>query len=145
MKNFPTIFVISCALIIALTCASWWAFGWSTSNNPELGVIKEYRWFGRITRVTSDVNQDGTIDGELIARWSEPFEGNGGIASFRSMSEDRNFDGRWDTWILSTDDSPTSTLVSGDTNGDGSPDWKRPLKYGEYAEAIEELRAIRGF
>jgi hypothetical protein len=134
-------------ILIVVAIATWWGFRWTITDNPALGVIREYRWFGRITRITVDSNRDGGIDAEMNFAWSQPYEGEqfGGVTPYRRIREDRNFDGRWDTWIEPVDESMKSTRVSADTTGDGEADWIRTCGTFESAQLLQELKANRGF
>ena len=140
-RSIKAILVVIFLAVIVLVC---WSFRWSKVDNPALGVIRGYHTFGRITRMTIDSNRDGRINGEILFSWDEPYEGGSGIAPFSMSREDRDFDGRWDTWFEPID-ATNLTRISADTNGDGNPDWHRDCKSTETEQVINELKDVRGF
>jgi len=135
------------ASAVGLSLLAWWLFGWSSVDNPALGIMEFHRSFGRVTNATIDTNRDGVIDGEWLFDWAEPYSNEhlGGIQPYRLLREDRNHDGRWDTWWEPADETDGVTRLSADTTGDGEPDWNRDLEDLSTTEALNELETLRGF
>ena len=137
---------------VALGAIGWWLLGWRSYDNPALGRIGYHRFFGQCTTVTFDADRDGRVDMELRYSWSEPYVGIvDGLCgdSFVSSREDRNHDGRWDTWTTKMprgSDSPCSQLrLEADTKLDGKPDWSKVIQFGETQATYAELKELRGF
>lgn len=132
--------------------AVWFPFGWSTTDYPDLGVVREHRFFGRTTELTADTNRDGKVDFRAAYRWSDPFQGivDDGTCgdSHVALTEDRNYDGHWDTWVERAGFGADGTCLSlwrADTTGDGSPDWQRQAPYRESEAVYAAIRQERGF
>ena len=131
--------------------AMWYLFGWSTTDDPDLGIVRQHRFLGRTTEVAADTNHDGKVDFRAAYRWSDPYQGIvDGPCGDRHvvLSEDRNYDGRWDTWVERAGFSADGTclsLWSADTTGDESPDWQRQAPYRESQDVYAALYQERGF
>ncbi|MEL7059530.1 MAG: hypothetical protein AAGN46_05840 [Acidobacteriota bacterium] len=134
------------ALVAAL--AGWWAFGWTAREHPDLGFIEESRWFGRVVRTTVDVDGDGRLDGEARVPWSSSVAGEvcwvlPGCTMW--LREDRDGDGRWDTWWHRSEAAGGGLEISADLDGDGAADWFRRVDGPDVQEVLAALRAARGF
>ena len=132
--------------------ALWGLFGWSTLDNPTLGVFRYHRFFGRTTTIELDANRDGRADARVEYRWSAPYIGNinvpGGDTSYVVTVADQDLDGRWDTWVEPLGcraDNTCQFLWSADTTGDGAADWWRVASYDEAQEVEAALSRERGF
>lgn len=135
----------------ALACVAWWLFGWRTVESEAQGRLEYHRFFGRCTRLAADVNRDGRAEMEVFYPWSAPYigivDGPCGDSHLRTR-EDRDLDGRWDTWSVRLDSGPRSPCplrIAADTDGDGEPDWYRTVPFDQAPEVYGELVAVRGF
>ena len=139
--------VWSVALIVVGVSASlaWLLFGWSSQDNENLGLIRHHRSFGRVTKLTVDVDRNGTPDGEYLFSWSDPWIGNvnGPCSHEKEFREDRDRNGRWDTTFIRTDGC--SGIWKADTNSDGEYDWEETADQAESLRIYAELQRIRGF
>lgn len=112
-----------------------------------------YRRFGRVTRIDLDSPVNGTTTRErLLFSWSDPFVNGDPLtdcaAIFPESWQDRNGDGRWDTWLYRVGpDAAGHCQVEYriDTKGSGRPDWVFRLPYGQYGKANAMIRERRGF
>src|SRR5262245_47704171 len=79
----------------------WWQFGFSVVETNELTVVTR-RVFGRVTRIHV-FDRSWRERERLLFPWLEPFEHGDPItecaAIFPKHWQDRNRDGRWDTWL----------------------------------------------
>ena len=133
-------------VVVLGVVALWYLFGWSTLDNPSLGIIRQHRYFGRTTILTADTNRDGSIDFRAAYQWSDPYQGtvNGPCGDNNVLlTEDRNHDGRWDTWVERV--GICQLLWRADTTGDGAPDWQLQAPYNESQKVYEVLQEKRGF
>ena len=130
--------LVGVVLILILATAGWWLFGWETIDNPPLGVETHRRMFGRVTVLSLDSDRDGNDDAQVFYSWRSPLGPQG--AGWRDMREDRNRDGRWDTWLVNRGDR---TQFRVDLNGDEVPDWE--FITGDSISAFEEIRQTRGY
>ena len=123
--------------VVATALAGYAMFRTSSIDNRALGVINFHREWGRITKVSVDANRDGRIDGEYVYTWNRPYIGNHGNdpATYR---EDRNHDGRWDTWR-----DMSTTVLAVDIDGDEMPDVE--LDATQSGLAYAKARELRGF
>jgi hypothetical protein len=121
---------------LAVAGAGWWLFGWTTIDNPSLGLLREQRHWGRVTEIHGDSNRDGRVDTILFGTWENPLDTP--HFQWRESWEDRDFDGVWDTWIVNTN---PGTQVKFDLDGDGEPDWSlRMQQDDEFYSRILEIR-----
>ena len=140
--------VIIVALII-IAGLYWWLFGWTSADNPSLGMFCYKRFFGRVTIVDLDSNRDGKPDARVKYTWNDPYKGIvDGICVLAGVPvlEDRDFDGRWDTWTVNLgpdDDGNCIYEFKVDTSGDGKPDWR--FTSVDSVKAYQDIRDRRGF
>lgn len=134
--------------MLVLATSVWLLFGWQTIELPALGVIKEKRWFGKTLTVSCDKNRDGRFD--LISKytWNHPYEGllNGPcVYPGVRHKEDRDLDGRWDTWSEDRCDRPEIEryLMGADTTGDGVADVE--IATNDSYAAYKQIEKARGF
>lgn len=140
------------ALVVLGVGAGWWMFGWSTYrlNGSEMTT---HRFFGRVTRIDSVVVANGKrLRERLVFSWSEPFVNRDPIsdcgAIWPEMWQDRNGDGRCDTWLYRVGpDSAGRCQVEYrvDTKGTGRPDFVFRLPYGQREKADTMMRERRGY
>jgi hypothetical protein len=132
---------------------SWWLFGFSRIQFRGT-TMTSYRFFGRVTRIDSTgTGDDGKTQRErLVFTWSKPFRNRhwvtGCEAIFPESWEDRNGDGRWDTWIYRVGPDPRGECqveYRVDTKNSGRPDWVFRLPDGEYKKANAMMIERRGF
>ena len=147
MGRRTVITILLLGSVVGLPLLVWWLFGWSSIDNPALGHMEFNRSFGRVTKATIDTDRDGSIDGEWLFDWSEPYSNEhlGGIQPYRLLREDRNHDGQWDTWWEPVDEPGGATRLSADTTGDGVPDWHRDVDDESSSAALSALESQRGF
>jgi hypothetical protein len=144
--------VLTGVLILVGLGSAWWLFGFSTYRMGESRTTL-YRRFGRVTRIDSNVVANGkTIHERLVFSWSKPFVSGDPItdcaAIFPESWQDRNGDGRWDTWIYRVGPDSTGHCkveYRVDTKGLGRPDWIFTLPYGQYKKADAMMQERRGF
>ena len=141
---------IAVGLLVATVGVAWWLFGWSTEDNPALGVFRYQRFFARVTSVYLDSNRDGVPDAQVSYSWRDPYDGilvNGRCVGVGTgMAEDRDFDGRWDVWIENLGPADTKGCLiefNVDTTGDGEPDWT--FRTTDSRQAYNDIAARRGF
>ena len=140
-------------LIVIGLGSSWWLFGFTTSRLADGSRMPLYRRFGRVTQIESDVVVKGkTIHDRLLFPWSEPFVNGDPLtecaAIFPESWQDRNGDGRWDTWLYRVGpDSAGHCQIEYrvDTRGSGRPDWVFRLPHGQYEKAEAMMLERRGF
>ena len=141
--------MIAAGLLLTAAALVWWLFGWSTEDNPALGVFRYHRFFARVTTVYLDSNRDGAPDARVIYSWRQPYKGivDGycvGVGT--EVAEDRDFDGRWDVWTRNLGPANTDgclTEFNVDTTGDGDPDWT--FRTTDSLQAYNDIVARRGF
>ncbi len=148
MKKLFRVGLTVCVLV-ATSALAWWLFGWSTNDNPALGVFTYQRFFARVTTVYLDSNRDGDPDVRVSSSWPEPIDVeyyDHCVDLGTEMAEDRDFDGRWDVWTRNlgpTDTGGCLTEFNVDTSGDGKPDWR--FQTTDSMQAYDDIAARRGF
>ena len=113
-------------------------FGWTNEDNPELGLITKRRILARTTIVSIDADRDGMIDGQAFFSWFTPAKGT--YTNYREMREDRNHDGKWDTWLINLEDK---TKFQVDLTGDEKADWE--FESSDSSAAYAKIKARRGY
>ena len=144
--------VLRVAAVFAGLAIAWWLFGWSTGITP-LGKITLRRYFGRVTRIDCSTRVNGKLVRErILFPWSEPFVRGEPITSCAAIMperwQDRNGDGRWDTWLRrvgpdGSGECHVEYLV--DTLGSGKPDWSFVMSYRDFEKADAMIKERRGF
>ena len=139
--------------IIAVTCVAiavgivWLLFGWQTVELP-FGDATTRRWFGRNLITSLDKDRDGNADAVSRYTWRHPYEGLlEGPCVYPGVKhvEDRDGDGRWDTWTEDRCDRPNLEryLLRADTTGDGHIDTEIATNDGH--SAYKKIEEARGF
>ncbi len=115
---------------LGLAMVGWWfLFRPLVEENPVVGRITYRRVLGPIVAVEGDRDGDGRTDIRVVYKWSQPYQGvAGGLGclDYGQHWEDRNKDGRWDTWyepVGEEEDGSCRYGFSVDTDLDGVPDW----------------------
>jgi hypothetical protein len=130
----------------------WWTSRTIVTDNSEIGVIRYERLLGRILKIEVDADRDGRPDAEVRFRWADKYDGTNYFYDgpycddLGQHREDRDGDGRWDTWFRSVSGvGPGRCLYSfeADTTGDGRPDWR--IRSRDAAAVFAELYDLRGF
>lgn len=140
---------LALGVLFAVTAIGWWLFGWSSEDNPALGVFTYQRCFARTTTILLDSNRDGSPDARVSYSWSDPYDGvlDGLCVGLGArMAEDRDFDGRWDVWTRNLGPAVAyGCLIEYrvDTTGDGEPDWS--FRTTDSMQAYNDIAAKRGF
>lgn len=147
MSKRIIVVIVLLGTVTSAMAAAWYLFRTTTDDNPALGIIRQHRFFGRVTRVSIDVNRDGTVNGEVLYHWSRPCEGlTVGPGYEYEYREDRNLDGAWDTWLVPVyeQDERTGILVfKADLDNDGKPDWE--FKTDDSKDGYDQIMRRRGF
>jgi hypothetical protein len=132
MKRFHILFfgALSAA---ALAGVGWWLFGWTTVDNPALGLMREQRCWGTVSAIHGDSNRDGKTN---VILFGSNLDHTG--FEWTEIWEDRDHDGNWDTWLVNTD---SGTLVKIDLDRDGRPDSQFINDVeGDWYQRVVELR-----
>jgi hypothetical protein len=140
------------ALVIAGLGVSWWLFGFNTHQFGE-SSITSHRFLGRVTRIDSVVVAGGrAVRTRQIYPWAEPFVNGDPMTDCAAICpeswQDRNGDGRWDTWIYRVGpDGAGQCQVEYrvDSKGAGQPDWVFRLPAGQFEKANLMIKERRGF
>lgn len=136
-------------LVVVGLVAAWWFSRPIVEQDPDMGTVTYRRLLGRIVAVESDRDGDGTPEVVIEHSFSEPFErvgGPGPCEDWSPRAEDRNGDGRPDTWYRAVgDDGRGRCLYSfdADVDLDGEPDWS--MESTDRAEAYSRMAQLRGF
>ena len=142
---------LGAAAMLALAAIAWALFGWSTYTS-KAGTLVSHRFFGRITNVDIYLAGARTPVEHSVYSWSEPYAQGDPLTSCAAIPparwQDRNHDGRWDTWLERT--APDVAGECGieyrvDTTGRGVPDWTFSLPYGQQGRANDLIKSRRGF
>jgi len=138
--------------VAALLGGAWWLFGWSTFRRGDDHITLR-RSFGRVTRIDAVMLVKGVrVRERSLFDWSHPFVN--GFAStdcgaiFPETWQDRNGDGRWDTWLYRVGPDSTGHCQSEyrvDTRGAGIPDWMFTMPYGQREKAEAMIKERRGY
>jgi hypothetical protein len=135
--------------LLLLTAALWSLFGWTPEYQPSLGKTRIYRSWGQKTEAQVDTNRDGRLDTRLLYYSGGALPPAGCPADHQALWEDRDHDGRWDTWMEvqgSDGQGGCRVLWSADTDGDGVRDRERTAVWSDDSGPIyEELKQQRGF
>ncbi|HEX8169257.1 MAG TPA: hypothetical protein VF824_01815 [Thermoanaerobaculia bacterium] len=137
------------AILLAL---AWWLFGFTTYREGPFTTTLYRRW-GRVTRIDMSANDARQITHErILFKWSDPYEPGDPTTSCAAIPsevwQDRNRDGKWDTWLFRT--SPNahgdcSIEYRVDLTNDGHPDWQFTSAFGKYEEARAGIVRRRGY
>lgn len=136
-------------LVVAGLVAAWWTSRPVVEQDPALGTVTYRRLLGRIVAVESDRDGDGNPEVVTEYSFAEPFErpgASGPCDDWTRHAEDRNLDGRPDTWVRAVgDDGRGRCLYSyeADVDLDGDPDWS--MESTDPSEAYSRIAQIRGF
>lgn len=137
--------LVMCSLLAMM----WHYFGWETVHTDTGWSIRRHRVLGRITLLAYDTDGDGFADAKYVYRLSGPWVPERDDLHYYSLGkEDRNYDGRWDTWLRptnQTEDGDTVLLFQADTDLDGRPDFETLKAASVSSEAYEEVEKQRGF
>jgi hypothetical protein len=144
--------VLTVGIVLGLIAIAWWLFGFSTHRIVG-SKMTLHRFFGRVTRIDSEIPVEGkTIRERLLFSWSKPWVNFDPLtdcaAIFPEVWQDRNGDGKWDTWLRRVGpDAKGHCQVEYqvDTTLSGKPDWTFVLDYGDYKKADAMIKARRGF
>ncbi len=143
---------------VVLACVravpGWESFGWSTLYTDTGVVIRHHRWFGRVTRLRASPIGPGGGSTDCRYAFSDPWrkesEPN---PQWVSCAEDRNGDGRRDTWFrptgLRNGAGYPVHFLDADLDLAGSPDRRILAPQSPRLERgdieYEAIREIRGF
>ena len=134
------------ALIIVV---GWHSFGWETLHTDTGWKIRRHRMLGRVTLLAYDTDGNWFADAKVLYKWSDPWVPNRESKhDYKIAMEDRDGDGRWDTWWEPTgesEDGDAVLLLRGDTDMDGKPDFEARELASTSASSYEELKDRRGF
>jgi hypothetical protein len=137
--------LLACSFLLV----AWHYFGWETLHTDTGWTIRRNRTLGRVTVLAYDTNRDWFADAKYIYRFSDPWIPAEEYRHYYIVGkEDRNYDGRWDTWWIPTDDTENGKrviLVRADTNLDGRPDYDFRKLAGVTSEEYAEVEQLRGF
>ncbi|MEZ5331591.1 MAG: hypothetical protein R2991_05970 [Thermoanaerobaculia bacterium] len=136
-------------LVVAGLAVAFWTSRPVVERDPVLGTVTYRRLLGRIVAVESD--RDGDGEAEVVSRYTfaRPFHRqptDSPCGDWSRHAEDRDADGRADTWIRAVGDDGAGRclyLFEADVNGDGSADWS--LESTARSEAYSRMAQIRGF
>jgi hypothetical protein len=117
-----------------------------------MGKLVEYRFFGRITRIESTLPGHSSPTVRALYSWSEPFENVDPLTSCAAIVperwQDRNADGRWDTWEkrIGPDASGECSIRYEIASANSTkPQWSFTLPFGDHKKAEARMRQLRGF
>ena len=140
-------FAVAVAVLLG---GGWWLFRVTTVENDTVGIVRYKRSFGRIVAIEADRDRDGRAEVVVTYSWSRPYTQGGdsgaGCLDPGHTAEDRNRDGRWDTWYEAVGPSTQGECVyrySVDMDLDGKPDWSFEAVNG--TEAFAAIEERRGF
>ena len=152
MKLREELLILIAFCSVAVLAGFWNMFRSSTHQAGSLGAVVEYRFFGRVTRVDMTPRGDSSPTDRFVYTWSEPFENGDPLTSCAAIAlehwQDRNRDGRWDTWLRRVGPDTfgeCQVLYEIDTTGRGTPDWSFTLPYGQWRHADDLIQKRRGF
>jgi hypothetical protein len=144
-----TTILVAIVGLVGAVLTGWWLFGWSTGDHSVFGKSEAKRWFGRYTVVRYDSDRNGSFDWEARWRWpNEPVSINAacGDPGWIVIREDRDLDGRWDTWTRRPNLSkPCELVIEADTTGDGVPNLKVTTGFAQLRAELKAVDEIRGF
>jgi hypothetical protein len=136
--------------VLVLAGIGWWLFGTSVITERS-STMTFHRWFGRVTRIDVVFEGEKTLRDRFVYSWREPYEKgdpNGTCGGPPEIWEDRNGDGRWDTWMYRVGPDRSgqcSTEYRLDLNNDERPDWRFVSGPGEWTNAHKLIKQRRGF
>lgn len=136
-------------LVVAGLAAAWWFSRPIVEQDRDLGTVTYRRLLGRIVAVESDRDGDGKAEVRTEYSFAEPFERQSvsdPCPDWRRHAEDRNGDGRPDTWYQAAGDDGAGRclyLFEADVDADGDPDWT--MQSTDRAEAYTRIAQLRGF
>ena len=137
---------------ICVVGVGWWLFGFSTHCEGPFTTTM-HRRFGRVTRVDLSASDGRRITRErILYTWTEPYEAGDPITSCAAIPpevwQDRNDDGKWDTWLLRVgpdNQGNCSTEYRVDLTNDGRADWTFISPHGAHEQARRQIETRRGF
>lgn len=140
-------------LVLAIVVAgAWHLFGFTPYSLPETKArVVFHRSFGRVVRVDRFAAGLETPVERHLFPLSNPYRRGDPITCagrFPETWQDRNRDGKWDTWLRNLDPGPDGqcrTEYSVDTLGSGKPDWVFVADSDNYHETREAIVARRGY
>jgi hypothetical protein len=136
-------------LVIAGLGAAWWYSRPIVEQDPTLGTVTYRRLLGRIVAVESDSDRDGRPEVVTEYPFSAPFERQAvpeACPDWSPHAEDRDGDGRPDTWYRAVGDDGAGRCLyafEADVDLDGRPDWS--MESTDRAEAYTRMAQLRGF
>jgi hypothetical protein len=139
---------IALAVLVGLSFGVRWLFGSISYQDFDRGTVTVHRHFGRYTRVTYDKNNDGQPYIDARFSWSQPYTGEYSDCGhpWTDQRQDRNLDGRWDTWLYrQLPNQPCVVTVKVDLDNDGLPDHEEQLPFSQALKRVEGLDEERGF
>jgi hypothetical protein len=141
-------YLIFLALVAGVAWA-WWSSTPLETSDGAGGAVVYRRLFGRVVGVESDRDGDGTAEVVTRYSYSEPFAGRldpaQGCKDWTRHTEDRNADGRPDTWHRAVGETASGECrwrFDADVDGDGEIDWW--LEVDDKSEAYTKLMSLRG-
>ena len=139
--------IVTCAIAV-LAIPGWYLFGWETLHTDTGIRIRRHRFLGRVTRVAFDIDGYWRAEAKYVYRWSEPWTSERQYEHYYVVAmEDRNRDGRWDTWWTPTrlDDGTVALALEADIDLDGKPDFEALEPTDAPAASYDLIKEQRGF
>ena len=135
-------------IVVLVIGASWWFLFRSVEVDLGGQRAELKRVFGRVVAVDVDSNRDGRFDAHIQYSWAVPYDGIiCGVGCFEHglHSEDRNYDGRWDTWYEAVEQGPDPCRysIAADMDLDGTADFRTESE--DLASVLLEVKEQRGF
>ncbi len=151
-RRFRTRRLAKVLVLAVVVAGAWHLFGFTPYSSPETKIrMVFHRSFGRVVRVDMFAAGLETPMERHLFPLSNPYRRGDPITCagrFPETWQDRNRDGKWDTWLRNLEPGPDGrcrTEYPVDTLGSGKPDWVFVAASDDYHETREAIVARRGF
>ena len=105
--------------------------------------------FGRVTSLGYYTDRSSRAEATIRYKWSDPWtSGRESSYDFEVAMEDRNHDGRWDTWMEPTGETNNGDpvlVIRADTILDGEPDFEARGNASTLESSYRVIESQRGF